>query len=173
MPVQMRSHIRDISGKDSAAPSASTPIPCPHCHKPTVKPSIVLHGRDLPLHFTRCKKSDFSANKMDLLFVMGSSLTAQPACRLPDEAGSTCHRVLVNRKGAGHFDLFGRQRHRMINESKTPDDVTNVEQALKEASKAGLNRMLNTIDEWKQKLKKSSELTAKYKTGKVKVRDDN
>ena len=61
----------------------------------------------------------------------------------------------------------------MMNESKTPEGVTNVEKALKEASKAGLNRMLNTIDEWKKKLKKSSELTAKYKTSKVKTSDND
>ena len=94
--------------------------------------------------------------------MMGSSLTVQPACELPDEAGATCHRVLVNRDGAGNFDLFGRQRHRMINESKTPatQSGTDVEKAVKDASKGPLNRMLSTIEQWKEILKKSSQNNA-------------
>ena len=55
---------------------------------------------------------------MDLLFVMGSDLAEQPVCVLPDEAGATCHRVLVDKTCAGDFDLFGRQRRRMKLESK-------------------------------------------------------
>ena len=110
--------MRDISKQDSTEPSNSTPIPCPHCGKPGVKPCTILQGRELPEKFVRCKKEDFSVNAVDLVFVMGSSLADQPASQLPNEVGATCHRVLVNPKGAGDFDLFGRQRRRMKLESK-------------------------------------------------------
>ena len=73
----------------------------------------MLQGRSLPIQFTECKKVDFAADGVDLFFTIGSSLREQAACRLPGETGSKCHRVLVNREGAGDFDLFGRQRHRM------------------------------------------------------------
>ena len=58
----------------------------------------------------------------------------------------------------------------MTNESKTPatQSGTNVEKAANAASKAGLIRMLSTIEQWKEKLKKSSQITAKNKAARAK-----
>ena len=159
--MQVRANIRDITGQDSKAPSTSTPIPCPHCGKPGIKPSTVLYGRGLPAQFEKCKKSDFAANIVDLFFVMGSSLTVQPACLLPNEADTICHRVLVNRDGAGNFDLFGRQRHRMTVESTTAPTVNSIQEAMNTAMKSQLNSMLDKFTEWQKELKQTEALLAK------------
>ena len=62
----------------------------------------------------------------------------------------------------------------MINESKTPatQSGTNVEKAVKDASKGPLNRMLSTIEQWKEKLKKSSKITAKNKATRAKAQTE-
>ena len=159
--MQVRTNIRDITGQDSKAPSTSTPIPCPHCGKPGIKPSTVLYGRALPGQFNKCKKSDFAANTVDLFFVMGSSLTVQPACLLPNEAGMSCHRVLVNRDGAGNLDLFGRQRHRMTVESTTAPVANSMQEAVNTAMKAQLHSMLDKFTEWQNELKQSEALIAR------------
>ena len=122
----------------------------------------MLYGRDLPAQFKRCKQSDFAANVVDLFFTMGSSLTVQPACRLPNEAGATCHRVLVNRDGAGNFDLFGRQRHRMgVESNNAPSASGNMQEAMNTAMKASLNSMLDKFKEWEAALKKSGDLISR------------
>ena len=122
----------------------------------------MLYGRDLPAQFKRCKQSDFAANVVDLFFTMGSSLTVQPACRLPNEAGATCHRVLVNRDGAGNFDLFGRQRHRMgVESNSAPSASGNMQEAMNTAMKASLNSMLDKFKDWEAQLKKSGDLISR------------
>ncbi|KAI4469037.1 histone deacetylase sir2 family member [Holotrichia oblita] len=66
-----------------------------------VKPDIVFFGENLPEKFHKSITTDFS--KCELLIIMGSSLTVQPA---PD----SCPRLLINREKAGHhsgLSLFG------------------------------------------------------------------
>ena len=47
----MRTNIKDIYGKDPAAPAESSPIVCGACGKPTLKPTTVLFGASLPEEF--------------------------------------------------------------------------------------------------------------------------
>ena len=130
----------------------------------------MLYGRDLPAQFKRCKQSDFAANVVDLFFTMGSSLTVQPACRLPNEAGATCHRVLVNRDGAGNFDLFGRQRHRMVVESnRAPSASGNAQEAVNTAIKGSLNSMLDKYKEWEAQLKRNGDRVSRTNATAVKA----
>ena len=94
---------------------------------------------------------------------MGSSLTVQPACLLPNEAGLICHRVLVNRDGAGNLDVFGRQRHRMTVESQTQPGATSMQEAMNTAMKTQLNSMLDKFTEWQKELQQSEALIARSK----------
>ena len=41
----------DPAHSEPAGPDTSTAILCPSCHKPKVKPTTVLYGRNLPAQF--------------------------------------------------------------------------------------------------------------------------
>jgi NAD-dependent deacetylase sirtuin 2 len=84
MPMQefcekLQNQIKDITGKDSTAPKESTPIRCPRCHAPAVKPNIVLFRSSLPKEFFQNVPVD--TKDVDLLIVMGTSLGVAPANR--------------------------------------------------------------------------------------------
>jgi NAD-dependent SIR2 family protein deacetylase len=69
---KVRTQIKDLSGKDPSAPRESTPITCPHCERPAMKPNIVLFRSSLPATFFENVPQDVS--DVDLLIVMGTSL---------------------------------------------------------------------------------------------------
>jgi len=96
---QVERQIKDIYHLDDSAPKESTPILCPNCRQPLVKPATVLFGRNLPEDFF--VKSERDAGGVDLLFVAGTSLAVGPAnslvYRVPDDAV----RVVVNRDPVG------------------------------------------------------------------------
>ena len=96
---QVRSKIKDIYQVDPNAPTESEHIPCPQCQRPTVKPSTVLFGRNLPESFWECSEKDMP--QTDLLIVAGTSLMVSPANSLVYRVPDTCARVLINREPAG------------------------------------------------------------------------
>eukprot|EP00760_Papus_ankaliazontas_P029584 PhM_4_TR4301/c1_g1_i1/m.25657 len=95
--AEVRTKIRDIyaTGFDSATAPPSQQILCPICENPTLKPSTVMYGGSLPREFFEALQADgFVKNSnnnnnnnnggaVDLLIVMGTSLTVSPANQLP------------------------------------------------------------------------------------------
>lgn len=82
------------------APSLSTSIDCARCHRPGVKPSTVLFGRELPKQFWRSVKEDFPRNA-DLLIVLGTSLVVAPANALVNRVAAKVPRLIINREVVG------------------------------------------------------------------------
>ncbi|CAK9036184.1 NAD-dependent protein deacetylase sirtuin-2 (Regulatory protein SIR2 homolog 2) (SIR2-like protein 2) [Durusdinium trenchii] len=97
---EVKTKIKDIYGVDAKAPAASSPVLCPSCGKAGVKPSTVLYGRPLPRRFFELIDEDFPVS-VDLLFVVGTSLTVSPANMIPGEADAACPRVIVNNEPVG------------------------------------------------------------------------
>ena len=127
---QVRANIKDIYGVDPTAPAASTSILCPFCRQPAVKPATVLYGGAMPFtFFERCSQdfpgddgisaagglapkgaegSPASGGPVDLVFVMGTSLTVGPANLVPKfcrHGGRACVRVLINLDKVGDFQF--------------------------------------------------------------------
>jgi NAD+-dependent protein deacetylase sirtuin 2 len=111
---QVRTNIKDIydraedSGDDvEGAPAAppnkrevsSTPILCPSCHMPLVKPTTVLFGRSLPAEFYERSEQDLPT--ADLLIIAGTSLVVSPANSLVYRVPESTIRVVVNRVPVG------------------------------------------------------------------------
>eukprot|EP00658_Telonema_sp_P-2_P066984 TRINITY_DN55946_c0_g1_i1.p1 TRINITY_DN55946_c0_g1~~TRINITY_DN55946_c0_g1_i1.p1 ORF type:complete len:341 (+),score=67.65 TRINITY_DN55946_c0_g1_i1:159-1181(+) len=97
--AQVRSQIKDIYGLDDEAPPESTPILCPSCAQPGIKPSTVLFGRNLPPAFFECSESD--AQALDVLIVIGTSLAVFPAAGLVSAVRDDCIRVVINKDPVG------------------------------------------------------------------------
>ena len=95
----VRQSIKDIYKMDDSAPAESTPIPCPSCKKPGLKPDTVLYGRHLPARFFQLRETDFP--DVDLLIVAGTSLTVSPANSVVQELPSPRPRLVVNREPVG------------------------------------------------------------------------
>ena len=105
-------NIRNIyDPEDADAPKTSTPIPCPACGKPQLKPNTVLYGASMPTDFIETSEKDLTDDQQDLMFVMGTSLRVQPAANLPDEMPDNSHRVLINNEPAGEFALASPGYH--------------------------------------------------------------
>ena len=108
----VKSNIKDLYGIDPTAPPTSTHILCQQCQQPLVKPNTVLYGRNLPPTFFSAVEEDFpqqdrgGGGGVDILFVVGTSLTVHPASSVPDHA-TACMRVLVDVHpvGGGMFDF--------------------------------------------------------------------
>jgi len=97
---KVRKNIKDIYKIDPTAPEESTPIPCEHCGKNSLKPGTVLYGSRLPDRFFKCLQEDFP-EQVDLLIVAGTSLTVSPANELPTVVKKTTPRLVVNREPVG------------------------------------------------------------------------
>jgi NAD-dependent deacetylase sirtuin 2 len=95
----VRKNIRDIYGQDQTAPQQSSLILCENCNLPLVKPATVLYGRSLPPTFFRKINEDQSSD-VDLVLVVGTSLTVSPANLVPTYFD--CVRVLVNNEQVGN-----------------------------------------------------------------------
>jgi len=93
--------------------SPSSPVLCPSCTKPGVKPSTVLYGRSLPRAFHESCATDLP--RCDLLLVAGTSLTVSPANYVPSQVPPACLRVLVNNERVGYDVGLWRAR--------TPADI--------------------------------------------------
>jgi NAD-dependent SIR2 family protein deacetylase len=109
--AQTRKHTKDIYGIDPSAPVVSTSILCPTCRRPGLKPATVMYGGALPAAFSAAVDQDFrhgTGAEVDLLIVMGTSLTVYPAASIPDLASKNCHRVLINSEKVGSFARTSR-----------------------------------------------------------------
>lgn len=96
---KVRSQIKDISGADPTAPQKSTPIVCDSCGAGTVKPSIVLFRSRLPGVFFQNVVEDIK--NVDLLLILGTSLSVAPANSIVWRTPKSCMRVLINREPVG------------------------------------------------------------------------
>jgi len=97
----VRSNIRNIyDPSDETAPAVSTNIFCRSCGKAGVKPATVMYGCSLPPSFERAVSSDFPGH-IDMLIVMGTSLTVQPACSLVTQVSSDVPRLVFNNEPVG------------------------------------------------------------------------
>jgi NAD-dependent SIR2 family protein deacetylase len=90
----VKRNIKDIYNQDQEAPTESSPILCPSCKKPTVKPSTVLFGSSLPSRFFDLSEVD--TRSADLLIVAGTSLVVSPANFLVSMVPDYSLRVIVN-----------------------------------------------------------------------------
>lgn len=99
----VKKNIKDIYKTGVDAPEESKTIPCLSCNQPLVKPSTVLYGRQLPDRFHQSLDVDFADDKIDLLFIMGTSLTVGPANLIPGYVSKNCKRVYVNMEAGGRF----------------------------------------------------------------------
>jgi NAD-dependent deacetylase sirtuin 2 len=101
---QTRRHIKDIYGVDPGAPTESSNIMCPTCNRPGLKPATVMYGGAMPPQFNSAVAEDFrGTTDVDLVVVMGTSLTVYPAAMIPDMASDKCHRILINNEKVGAF----------------------------------------------------------------------
>jgi NAD-dependent SIR2 family protein deacetylase len=104
----VQEQIKDLTGKDSNAPTESTPIACPTCGYNSVKPAIVLFRSNLPKQFFESVPNDVKS--VDLLFIFGTSLKVAPANSLVWRVPKSAMRVLVNREIVGeHLGLYLHQ----------------------------------------------------------------
>lgn len=100
----VKRNIKDIYNQDQEAPKESSPILCPTCKKPTVKPSTVLFGSSLPSRFFELSEDD--TRSADLLIVAGTSLVVSPANFLVSMVPDFTLRVIVNLQPVGqHLGL--------------------------------------------------------------------
>lgn len=91
--------IKDITGQDSSAPSESKKILCKTCARPAVKPTIVLFRSSLPEEFYTLSRDDLP--EVDLLIVVGTSLTVAPANSLVYRVPPHALRLVVNNEPVG------------------------------------------------------------------------
>eukprot|EP00977_Amphora_coffeiformis_P013278 scaffold3421_cov181-Amphora_coffeaeformis.AAC.18 len=96
---QVRTKIKDIYKVDTTAPTESSPILCPNCQRPLVKPTTVLFGRSLPMEFFERIEDDLP--NVDLLIVAGTSLVVSPANSVVYKVPRHTHRVIVNMEPVG------------------------------------------------------------------------
>ena len=96
---QVERQIKDISGEDPNAPETSTPIECPSCAYPTMKPAIVLFKSSLPKQFFELMPRDVT--DADLLIVIGTSLAVAPANGLVWLVPQSAMRLIINRDPVG------------------------------------------------------------------------
>ena len=95
----VRRNIKDISRQDASAPQESSLIPCKTCTYAGVKPTIVLFRSNLPEEFFRRVVEDIPS--VDLLIVVGTSLTVAPANSLVYRVPPTSVRFIVNNEPVG------------------------------------------------------------------------
>lgn len=98
--IQLQKNIKDIYGIDLEAPKESKNINCLKCGKPRVKPATVLYGSSLPNDFFVFSGQDFP-HHVDLLLVIGTSLTVSPANMLVVGVSDDCKRVIINMEKVG------------------------------------------------------------------------
>lgn len=95
----VRRNIKDISRQDASAPQESSLIPCKTCTYAGVKPTIVLFRSNLPEEFFHRVVEDIPT--VDLLIVVGTSLTVAPANSLVYRVPPTAVRFIVNNEPVG------------------------------------------------------------------------
>lgn len=98
---EVRKKIKNIyDPNDAEAPKESSNILCKQCEKPGVKPNTVMYGRSLPGVVWKKASIDFP-NEVDLLLVVGTSLTVSPANMFVMKVKPSVPRILLNRDVVG------------------------------------------------------------------------
>lgn len=98
----VRSKIKNIyDPTDAEAPAESSNILCPACGAAGVKPSTVMYGCSIPQPVYDAIENDFPGN-VDLVIVMGTSLTVYPAAGLVRSVHPDVPRILLNNEQVGH-----------------------------------------------------------------------
>ena len=95
---QVETKIKNIYNSNEG-PTKSTPIHCPSCGNPTVKPNTVLFGSSLPQDFFDKASQDLPST--DLLIIAGTSLVVSPANSLVYNVPKDTLRAVVNNKPVG------------------------------------------------------------------------
>lgn len=96
----LSSHIKDITGQDSSAPSTSTAIPCQSCGSlGTVRPNTVLFGEPVAPGFKPVFQDELP--NVDLLIIAGTSVAVAPAGKAPQHVSPSCVRLVVNDRCVG------------------------------------------------------------------------
>ena len=110
----VETQIKDLSLRDTNAPSESTPIRCTLCLSTTVKPAIVLFRSSLPRIFFEKVPED--VEDVDMLIIIGTSLKVAPANSLVWRVPRSALRLLVNREIVGQFlgMEFGEEAERDV-----------------------------------------------------------
>jgi NAD-dependent SIR2 family protein deacetylase len=97
---EIKTKIKDISQMDPGAPAESSFITCATCNKAAVKPTIVLFHSRLPEEFFFSLQNDLPG--VDLLLVMGTSLSVAPANQIVALVPDTTIRVVMNKEPVGY-----------------------------------------------------------------------
>ena len=95
----IRTNIKDITNEDINAPRVSTPILCSTCNEPAVKPTIVLFRGSMPQEFHTRIVEDMP--HVDLLIIIGTSLTVAPANSIVYRIPPTAIRLVMNDEPVG------------------------------------------------------------------------
>ena len=98
---EVKTKIKDITQMDPDAPAESSFIKCTKCKKAAVKPTIVLFHSPLPEEFFYSLQSDLTSG-VDLLLVMGTSLSVAPANQIVPLVSETTIRVVMNKEPVGY-----------------------------------------------------------------------
>lgn len=83
---------------------------CHSCGTPSVKPSIVFFGEELPWRFQALVQGD--TRRADALVVIGTSLQVMPVAAVPQWVSPDCPRLLINRERVGDFAMSHRGERR-------------------------------------------------------------
>lgn len=156
---QVRENIKDIYGIDEKAPGHSTQIHCKSCGNPTVKPTTVLFGSNLPSEFFACLEEELP--QADLLIVAGTSLVVSPANLIA--ANAPCRRFLVNNELAGEHLGLSFQSEDRNGDIFVPGDVDKVFGSL--MSELGWLDDLTGVDLPPDSKKTYDELVSRRKKG--------
>ena len=92
--------------------SDPTPGQCPSCQKQGIRPKVVFYGESLSQ--SNLDKFSQDCKEIDLLFVIGSSMTVAPVSELPSELNHQIHRVVLNRNAVGESVGFRYSRGRDV-----------------------------------------------------------
>lgn len=112
----------------------------PKCEKCNgyVKPSIVFYGEQLPNKFPECLIQDF--NKIDLLIIMGTSLTVYPVSYVADLVKENTPRLLLNKTSISKILV---KPENISKEIKLDNILLESDVLNQESSSSGLDRNVN------------------------------
>lgn len=97
----VKTKVRNIyDDKDPEAPKVSTNIICNYCNAPGVKPMTVMYNRPLPPKVIESLNIDFPSSTdscdVDLMIIMGTSLTVFPFAQYVQMIPPTVPRLVLN-----------------------------------------------------------------------------
>lgn len=113
---KLQMNIRNIyDPTDMSSPQISTHIHCENCGSAGIKPSTVMYGRKIPNSVYKNLNEDLAS--VNLLIVVGTSLSVSPACEFVNAVKPSVHRLVVNNEVVG--ENLGMQ----FNNKKSKDAI--------------------------------------------------